>query len=52
MDKEQIIYKLKNAIEQSKLQEFEKECTGTIQTLDDYIRVILSVLIFSETMQE
>lgn len=39
MDREQVIYRLKAAIEMGKLPEFEVECNDEIQQLNDYIRV-------------
>ena len=39
MDREQVIYKLKQAIESGKLQEFKNECYERINLCDDYIKV-------------
>jgi hypothetical protein len=42
MDKDQIVYKLKSAIEDNKLQPFELECTENILQIDLYIKVTIT----------
>lgn len=41
MDKDQIIYKLQSAIEDTKLQEFDAECKENIAQIDLYIKVFV-----------
>ncbi|TNV74389.1 hypothetical protein FGO68_gene683 [Halteria grandinella] len=40
MDKEQIVYKLKCALEVNKLPDFEKECTENITQIETYIKKV------------
>ena len=42
VDRDQIIYKLKSAIEESKLPQFETECNENITQIDTYIKVTLN----------
>jgi hypothetical protein len=44
MDREQIIYKLKCALEVNKLQDFEKECSDQITQIDTFIKVKRALL--------
>ncbi len=43
MDRDQIICKLKAAIEENKVKEFEEQCKEQITQIDTYIKVIYLV---------
>jgi hypothetical protein len=56
MDKDQIVCKLKAAIEENNLPQFEQECLEKIAHIDTYIKVSLSKIVRAyidiETLQE
>lgn len=42
VDREQIVFKLKTAIEEDKVRAFEQECHERIRQIDTYIKVSLA----------
>ena len=52
-DKDQIVYKLKSAIENNQTTQFDQECNQNIAQIDLYIKVLIyEVIICVETLQE